>query len=100
MLNGKEKLISETLALVSALSSYFGYTLEETYYLSKEKIMSISISLICEICDLIDKGYTYEEIEALITNAKFEDLDLSSDEIAFLRRDAKKTLKIKFEKEK
>lgn len=84
--------------IVSAICNASGYSLEEMYYLSDEKMMNNSIKLICEICDLIEEGYTYDEINEAIENATFDDLDLSESEKSFLRKDAKKTLKIKFNK--
>lgn len=93
-MNNKEKIMLETLCLAICESS--GYTLEEMWYLSNEKIMNQSVQLICEISDLIEQGYTYDEINEAIENAKFEELDLNEEEKSFLRRDAKKILKIKF----
>lgn len=82
--------------IVSAICNASGYSLEEMYYLSDEKIMNQSVQLICEISDLIEQGYTYDEINEAIENTKFEELDLNEEEKSFLRRDAKKTLKIKY----
>lgn len=96
MSNGKERLLLETLCLANSICESSGYSFEEMWYLSNEKIMNYSVGLICEICDLIEKGYTYDEISEMIKNTKFDGLNLSEEEKSFLRKDAQKTLKIKY----
>lgn len=64
------------------------------YYMD-DKIMSISMGIICDIHDLIDKGYTEERIINLIENIKFKEEDnLSEEEQNFIKKDAVKTLRL------
>lgn len=92
----KERLLLETLALAGAISSSAGYSLEDMYYFSNEKVMNTSMSLLFEIMDLLDSGHTYETILKAIEELKFEDDEFTKEEQDFLRRDAIKSLNIKY----
>lgn len=97
MSGDNKKLLAEILALSMSICDYTGMSFDDIFYLSDEKIMNYSMSLIFEIRDLIDNGHTYEEILELISNAKFED-GLNEDEIDFLKKDARKNLKLIYER--
>lgn len=94
-MSDNRKLLSRLFALNSALG---GDSLDDIIYMSKDYIRDISISLIFEIRELEEKGYTYEEIFEMINKCDFNEYNLSDDEKIFLRRDAKKTLKIVYKK--
>ena len=94
-MSDNRKLLSRLFALNSALG---GDSLDDIIYMSKDYIRGISISLIFEIRELEEKGYTYEEIFEMINKCDFNEYNLSDDEKIFLRRDAKKTLKIVYKK--
>ena len=94
-MSDNRKLLSKLFALNSALG---GDSLDDIIYMSKDYIRDISISLIFEIRELEEKGYTYEEIFEMINKCDFNEYNLSDDEKIFLRRDAKKTLKIVYKK--
>lgn len=60
-----------------------------------EKIMNITLGLTFEIRELVEKGYSYEQIYNLIQNIKFDEEDNISDkESLYIKKDAKKTLKL------
>ena len=94
-MSDNRKLLSKLFALNSALG---GDSLDDIIYMSKDYIRDISISLIFEIRELEEQGYTYEEIFEMINKCDFNEYNLSDDEKIFLRRDAKKTLKKVYKK--
>ena len=94
-MSDNRKLLARLFALNCALG---GDSLEDIIYMSKDYIRDISVSLILEIRELEEKGYTYEEIFEMINKCDFNEYDLSDDEKNFLRRDATKTLKIVYKK--
>lgn len=94
-MSDNRKLLSRLFALNSALG---GDSLDDIIYMSKDYIRDISISLIFEIRELEEQGYTYEEIFEMINKCDFNEYNLSDDEKIFLKRDAKKTLKIVYKK--
>ena len=94
-MSDNRKLLSRLFALNSALG---GDSLDDIIYMSKDYIRDISISLIFEIRELEEQGYTYEEIFEMINKCDFNEYNLNDDEKIFLRRDAKKTLKIVYKK--
>lgn len=72
-----------------------GLTLDEMIIAMDEKIMDITLGLAFEIRELIEKGYSYEQIYNLIQNIKFDNEDNISDkEAEYIKKDAKKTLKL------
>ena len=97
-MSSKKKLLAHLFALNCAFSNGYGESFEDIIYMSREHIRDLSISLILEIRELEEKGYTYEEIEKMINECKFEEYTLEDDEKEFLRRDAQKTLKIVYKK--
>ena len=94
-MSNNRKLLSHLFALNCALG---GDSLEDIIFMSKDYIRDISVSLILEIRNLEEDGHTYEEILELINKCDFSEYDLSDEEKSFLRRDAKKTLKIVYKK--
>ena len=94
-MSDNRKLLSRLFALNCALG---GDSLEDIIFMSKDYIRDISVSLILEIRNLEEDGHTYEEILELINKCDFSEYDLSDEEKSFLRRDAKKTLKIVYKK--
>ena len=92
------KLLAHLFAINCALGSAYGESFEDMIYMSKDHIRNISVSLIMEIRELEEEGYTYEEIEKMINECNFSEYDLQDDEKEFLRRDAHKTLKIVYKK--
>ena len=97
-MSGNRKLLAHLFALNCALNSSYGESFEDIIYMSREHIRDLSISLILEIRELEEKGYTYEEILNMINECNFEEYNLSDDERNFLKRDAKKTLKIVYKR--
>lgn len=93
-----KKLLAHLFALNMAMVGAYGESFEDIIYMSREHIRDISMSLILEIRQLEEEGYTYEEIEKMINECNFSEYNLQDDEKAFLRRDAQKTLKIVYKK--
>ena len=94
-MSNNRKLLSHLFALNSVLG---GDSFDDIMYMSKDYIRDISVSLILEIRELEESGYSYEEIFNLINKCNFSEYDLSDDEKSYLKRDAMKTLKIVYKK--
>ena len=92
------RLLAHLFALNTAIGGAYGGSFEDIIYMSRDHIRDISMSLILEIRQLEEDGYTYEEIEKMINECNFSEYDLQDDEKAFLKRDAQKTLKIVYKR--
>ena len=97
-MSNNNKLYAHLFAINTAIGGKYGESFEDMFYMSKENIRNLSVSLILEIRELEEKGYSYEEIENMINECNFEEYDLKEDEKEFLKRDAQKTLKIVYKK--
>lgn len=93
-----KRLLAHLFALNTAIGGAYGESFEDIIYMSRDHIRDISMSLILEIRQLEEDGYTYEEIEKMINECNFSEYDLQDDEKAFLKRDAQKTLKIVYKR--
>ena len=83
------------MSMNSEYNMFNNLTLDEILIAMDEKIMSITLGLTFEIRELIDKGYTYEQIYNLIQDIKFDDEEnISEREAEYIKKDAKKTLKL------
>ena len=95
---GRERLLAYALGMMSMNSEYNifnGLTLDEMVMAIDEKNMSITLGLTFEIRELIDKGYSYEQIYSLIQGIKFDEEDnVSERELEYIKKDAHKTLKL------
>lgn len=62
------------------------------------KLLNYSVSLVLEIDDLLEQGYTKEEITELINKSNFceKDLELSSEEGVILKKHAYHILDIRY----
>lgn len=95
----KDGLLAYAFGMMQAMNSEYnmlkGLTLEEMVMAMDEKIMSITLGLTFEIRELVDKGYTYEDIYNLIQDIKFDEKDnVSVRELEYIKKDAHKTLKL------
>ena len=97
-MSDKKKLLAHLFALNTVMSGANGESFEDMIYMSREHIRNLSVSLILEIRELEEKGYTYEEIEKMINECDFSEYDLQDEEKDFLKRDAQKTLKIVYKR--
>lgn len=87
------ELLFQTLGIISSVSGE-GYSLDDILLGSNPKIFDYSNRLLFEIFDLLEDGYSEEDIIRLINECKFDGVnDLNDDEKDYLRSDAKKTLK-------
>ena len=67
--------------------------IEEMLIASKEKIQDLDFAITLEIRELIEKGYTEEQIYNLIQNIKFNEEDnINVKEEEYLKKNASKTL--------
>lgn len=83
------------MSINSEYNVFNNLTLDEMVMAMDEKIVSITLGLTFEIRELIDNGYTYEQIYNLIQDIKFDDEENISDrEAEYIKKDAKKTLKL------
>ncbi len=86
-------LLFQTLGIISSISGE-GYSLDDIFIGSDPKIFDYSNKLLFEIFDLLEDGYSEEDIIRLINECKFDGVnDLDDNEKDYLRNDAKKTLK-------
>lgn len=94
-----EKRLAYILGMLMGMNPEYNMlgalTLDEMLIAINEKVMSISLGLTFEIRELVDKGYSYEQIYNLIQDIKFNDEDnISESEAKYIKKDAKKTLKL------
>ena len=92
-----EKGISRLLAMpmtLGAVSEYVDY-----YLCSDEKLLNYSVSLVIEIDELLDKGYTKDEITDMIKKCDFceKDQELTEEDGEYLRRHSIKMLDIRYD---
>ena len=86
---------SMAMLMSSDYNMFSGLSFEEMIMAMDHKIMSITLGITFEIRELIEKGYSYEEIYELIQNITFDKEDNVSDrEAEYIKKDAKKTLKL------
>ena len=95
----KDGLAAYILGMMMSMNSEYNVfnnlTLDEILIAMDEKIMSITLGLTFEIRELIDKGYSYEQIYNLIQDIKFnEEENVSEREAEYIKKDANKTLKL------
>jgi len=88
-------LFGMMMSMNSEYNMFSGLTLDEMLIATDEKIMNMTLGLTFEIRDLIDDGYSYEEIYNLIEDIKFkEEENISDREAEYIKKDARKTLKL------
>lgn len=92
----KDRIIACLFGIMMNINSeYAGLSFDEMLMASSDKIMSISLSLTFEIRELLEKGYSEEEIIEMIRNIHFDEYaDLSDMEKEYIKKDAKKTLRL------
>lgn len=87
------KLLALTMSLGQMNDIYSDY-----FMFSNEKLMGYSVSLVMEIDELLDKGYTKEEITKIIVECDFvtSDSELTKDEAEYLRNYSLRMLDIRY----
>lgn len=87
------ELLFQTLGIISSISGR-SYDLDDILIGSNPKIFNYSNRLLFEIYDLLEDGYSEEDIIRLINDCEFNGIDdLNDEEKNYLKNDAKKTLK-------
>ena len=87
------ELLFQTLGIISSISGR-EYSLDDLFIGSNPKIIDYSNKLLFEILDLLEDGYSEEDIIRLINECEFNGInDLNDEEKEYLKKDAKKTLK-------
>lgn len=95
----KDGLAAYLFGMIMSMNSEYnvfrGLTFDEMLIASDERIMNMTLGLTFEIRQLIDDGYSYEEIYNLIEDIKFkEEENISDREAEYIKKDARKTLKL------
>ena len=91
------KEIFGAMSLIFGISGLADRPYDELLIFADEKLMSASVSLVIEIDDLLDKGYTMPEITELIDKADFkEKLEISEEDSEILRNHAYRLLGIRY----
>ena len=95
----KDSFLTYIFGMIMSMNSEYnmlsGLTLDEMLIAIDEKIMNITLGLTFEIRELIEKGYSYEQIYNLIQDIKFDNEEnISEREAEYIKKDAKKTLKL------
>ncbi len=92
-----KKEIYKLLATMMSIGNVNTYT--DYYMFSDEKLMGYSVSLIMEIDDLLDSGYSREEIFKIIMECDFmaNDSELTKEEAEYLRSYALRMLDVRYE---
>ena len=86
---------SMAMLMSSEYNIFNGLSFDEMIMAMDHKIMSITLGLTFEIRELIEKGYSYEQIYELIQNINFDEEDnVSEREAEYIKKDARKTLKL------
>ncbi len=96
MYNGE--LIYKVLSFMLTLNNLSDNPYDDIMFMYDEKLMGYSVSLIGEIDELLDKGYSYDEIKEIIRECDFvnNDPELTKEEGEFLRKDALRILNIRY----
>ncbi len=94
----REEEISKLLAFAMSLGS-INNKYSDYFMFSDEKLMGYSVSLVMEIDELLEKGYTKEEITKIIIECDFmaNDSELTKEEAEYLRNYALRMLPIRYE---
>ena len=94
-----KELIYKTLSLMTALSNLNDNPYNDIMMMYDERLMSYSVSLVSEIIELLDGGYSYDEIKELILECDFVKIypELAKEEGEYLRKDALKMLDIRYQ---
>ena len=92
------ELIYRTLSLMTALANLDSNYYDDVMFMYDEKLMSYSVSIVGEIIELLENGYSYDEIKKLIMECEYAKVypELTKEEISFLRKDALKMLNIRY----
>lgn len=86
------KLFSLPLALGGMYSMWY-------YFLGKDELMGYSVSLVMEIDELLDMGYSIEKIEEIIKKCDFVSINpyLTEEDAELLRNYSLRMLPIRYE---
>ena len=88
-----------TLLTLPAVFGTMANSYTDYIMLSNDKVLDYSISLVIEIDELLEKGYSKEEIADLIMNCDFtiKDSELTKEDNEHLKIYALRTLDIRYE---
>ena len=86
-------LLGMMMSMNSEYNMFNNLTLDEMIMAMDEKIMSITLWITLEIRELIDRGYSYQQIYNLIQDIKFdEEENISEREAEYIKKMLKKHL--------
>ena len=94
-------MVGDTIYKLLALSMTLGKigdVYNDYYIYSNEKLMGYSVSLVMEIDELLDNGYTKDEITDLIMGTDYTNIDpeLTGEEGEYLRKYSLKMLDVRY----
>ena len=94
-----KKEIYQLLSLMMGIGGMNNNYNNDFLIFGDEKLLNYSVSLVLEIDDLLEQGYTKEEITELINKSNFceKDSELSSEEGVILKEYAYHILDIRYE---
>ena len=92
------ELFYRLFSLITSISNLDNDPYDYIMMMDNEKLMGYSVSLVGEIDELLNKGYTYDEIKDIIMTCDFvkNDPELTNEEGEFLRKDALRILNIRY----
>ncbi len=85
------KLLSIPLLLGGMYGSY-----DDFIFCGNDKLMGYSVGLVGEIDDLLDKGYSKDEISEMIKESSFDNPDLTKEESTILKNHSYHLLDIRY----
>ena len=93
-----ESKFYKLLSLITSFGSMNDNTYSDMLLFYDEKLMSYQVSLVMDIDELLDRGYSKEEIINIIISCNFmeNDPELSEKEAEYLRKEALRLLDIRY----
>ena len=91
------ELFYKVMSFMNAIANVDNNYYDDVMFMYDEKLMSYSVSIVGEIIELLENGYSYDEIKKLIMECDYQKAypELTDEEVAFLRKDALKMLNIR-----
>ena len=98
MYNNEYQGMLKLLSLIMSIGNMNDQSYNDLMYMYDEKLMGYSVSLVMEIDELLDDGYTKKEIIEIINNCDFQknDPELTCEEALYLRKESLRLLDIRY----
>ncbi len=91
--------IDKFLAITMSIGASYGTSYTDDFCFFNDKLLGYSVGLVCEIDDLLEEGYTKDEIHSFIMESDFalNNPELTSEECGYLKNRALELLEIRWE---